>query len=189
MKYRVFDVDNKAEYTKEMSFDELKDFFEPDIEIFGEEMHDKWENADDVDDIREFLEYKADGMRVEDGIEVIPDDMDILLEDNCTKAEAKKYLETGTTIYRDLEEGLEGYCEEWDSCCADDGYSDMVREMYKLQKVKEACKIGTCTDSFNRSYEWIPEELKEELTPEQLGALTEAFYNCNGAGKNDKRGD
>ena len=56
MKYRVFDVDNKAEYTKEMSFDELKDFFEPDIEIFGEEMHDKWENADDVDDIREFLE-------------------------------------------------------------------------------------------------------------------------------------
>ena len=41
MKYRVFDVDNKAEYTKEMGFDELKDFFEPDIEIFGEEMHDK----------------------------------------------------------------------------------------------------------------------------------------------------
>lgn len=32
MKYRVFDVDNKAEYTKEMSFDELKDFSEPDIE-------------------------------------------------------------------------------------------------------------------------------------------------------------
>lgn len=27
MKYRVFDIDNKAEYTKEMSFDELKDFF------------------------------------------------------------------------------------------------------------------------------------------------------------------
>lgn len=24
MKYRVFDVDNKAEYTKEMGFDELK---------------------------------------------------------------------------------------------------------------------------------------------------------------------
>ena len=29
----------------------------------------------------------------------------------------------------------------------------------------------------------------EELTPEQLGALTEAFYKCYGAGKNDKRGD
>ena len=92
MKYRVFDVDNKAEYTKEMNFDELKDYFESDVEIFGEEMHDKWEEANDVDDIREFLEYKAEGMRVEDGIEVIPDDIDILLEDNCTKAEAKKYL-------------------------------------------------------------------------------------------------
>lgn len=77
---------------------------------------------------------KADGMRIEDEIEVIPDDIDILLEDNCTKAEAKKYLETGTTIYRDLEEGLEGYCEEWDNCCADDGYSDMVREMVRTHK-------------------------------------------------------
>lgn len=67
--------------------------------------------------------------------------------------------------------------------------TEELGEMYKLQKVKEACTIGTCTDSFNRSYEWIPEELKEELTPEQLGALTEAFYNCYGAGKNDKRGD
>lgn len=66
--------------------------------------------------------------------ELAPYDMDILLEDNCTKAEAKKYLETGTTIYRDLEEGLEGYCEEWDNCCADDGYSDMVREMVRTHK-------------------------------------------------------
>lgn len=75
MKYRVFDVDNKAEYTKEMSFDELKDYFEPDVEIFDEEMHDKWEEINDVDDLREFLEYKADGMRVEDRIEIIPDDI------------------------------------------------------------------------------------------------------------------
>lgn len=67
--------------------------------------------------------------------------------------------------------------------------TEELGEMYKLQKVKEACTIGTCTYSFNRSYEWIPEELKEELTPEQLGALTEAFCNCYGAGKNDKRGD
>lgn len=89
MKYRVFDIDNKAEYTKEMSFDELKDYFEPDVEIFGEEMHDKWEEVNDVDDLREYLEYKADGMRVEDRIEVIPDDIDILLEDNCTKAKQR----------------------------------------------------------------------------------------------------
>ncbi len=67
--------------------------------------------------------------------------------------------------------------------------TEELGEMYKLQKVKEACKIGTCADSFNNSYSWVPDELKEELTPEQLGALTEAFYNCYGAGKNDKRGD
>ena len=67
--------------------------------------------------------------------------------------------------------------------------TEELGEMYKLQKVKEAWTIGTCTDSFNNSYKWIPDELKEELTPEQLGALTEAFYNCYGAGKNDKRGD
>ena len=67
--------------------------------------------------------------------------------------------------------------------------TEELGEMYKLQKVKEVCKIGTCADSFNSSYGWIPDELKEELTPEQLGVLTEAFYKCYGAGKNDKRGD
>lgn len=67
--------------------------------------------------------------------------------------------------------------------------TEELAKMYKLQKVKEACTIGTCTDSFYNSYKWVPDELKEELTPEQLGALTEAFYKCYGAGKNDKRGD
>lgn len=67
--------------------------------------------------------------------------------------------------------------------------TEELAKMYKLQKVKEACTIGTCADSFNNSYKWVPDELKEELTPEQLGALTEAFYKCYGAGKNDKRGD
>lgn len=67
--------------------------------------------------------------------------------------------------------------------------TEELAKMYKLQKVKEDCTIGTCTDSFNNSYKWVPDELKEELTPEQLGALTEAFYKCYGAGKNDKRGD
>lgn len=66
--------------------------------------------------------------------------------------------------------------------------TEELGEMYKLQKVKEACAIGTCADSFSSSYKWVPDELKEELTPEQLGKLTEAFYKCYGAGKNDKRG-
>ena len=58
-------------------------------------------------------------------------------------------------------------------------------EMYKLEQVKKSSKIGACGDAFRESYKWIPEELKEELTPEQLGALTDAFYECYGAGKNE----
>lgn len=57
-------------------------------------------------------------------------------------------------------------------------------EMYKLEMVKKASKIGTFGDTFRESYKWIPEDLKEELTPEQLGKLTDAFYECYGAGKN-----
>jgi hypothetical protein len=57
-------------------------------------------------------------------------------------------------------------------------------EMYKLEQVKKASKIGRFGDTFRKSYEWIPEDLREELTPEQLGRLTDAFYKCYGAGKN-----
>jgi hypothetical protein len=57
-------------------------------------------------------------------------------------------------------------------------------DMYKLEMVKKASKIGRNSDTFRESYKWIPEELKEELTPEQLGKLVDAFYECYGAGKN-----
>lgn len=57
-------------------------------------------------------------------------------------------------------------------------------KMYKLEQIKKASKIGACADSFRASYNWIPDELKEELTPDQLGRLTDAFYECYGAGKN-----
>lgn len=57
-------------------------------------------------------------------------------------------------------------------------------QMYKLEQVKKCSKIGSCGDTFQQSYGWIPEDLREELTPEQLGRLTDAFYKCYGAGKN-----
>ena len=57
-------------------------------------------------------------------------------------------------------------------------------EMYKLEQIKKASKIGACSDAFRASYSWIPGDLKEELTPEQLGRLTDSFYECYGAGKN-----
>lgn len=63
--------------------------------------------------------------------------------------------------------------------------AEELGEMYKLEMVKKASKIGRNSDTFRESYKWIPEDLKEELTPEQLGRLTDAFHECYGAGKNE----
>lgn len=58
--------------------------------------------------------------------------------------------------------------------------------MYKLEQVKRCAKVGRFPDTFRACYKWVPEELQEELTPEQLGKLVDAFYECYGAGKNEK---
>lgn len=62
--------------------------------------------------------------------------------------------------------------------------TEELGDMYKLEMVKRSSKIGRNSDTFRESYKWIPEELREELTPEQLGRLTDAFHECYGAGKN-----
>lgn len=61
--------------------------------------------------------------------------------------------------------------------------AEELGEMYKLQLVKKSSKIGNMEDTFRESYKWIPEDLKEQLTPEQLGKLVDSFYNCYSAGK------
>ena len=62
--------------------------------------------------------------------------------------------------------------------------TEELGEMYKLDQVKKASRIGSMEDTFNAAYKWIPDDLKEELTPEQLGKLVDSFYECYGAGKN-----
>lgn len=57
-------------------------------------------------------------------------------------------------------------------------------EMYKLEQVKKASRIGRCGDTFRANYSRIPEELQKKLAPEELAALTDAFYQCYGEGKN-----
>ena len=57
-------------------------------------------------------------------------------------------------------------------------------EMYKLEQVKKACKIGKYHDTFAANYSRIPDDLKEKLTPHELAELVEAFYKCYGVGKN-----
>lgn len=56
--------------------------------------------------------------------------------------------------------------------------------MYKLKQVKKCSKIGTCGDTFHANYDRIPDNLKESLSPEDLGSLVDAFYQCYGDGKN-----
>ena len=56
--------------------------------------------------------------------------------------------------------------------------------MYKLKQVKKCSKIGTFGDTFHANYDRIPDNLKESLSPEDLGSLVDAFYQCYGDGKN-----
>lgn len=59
-------------------------------------------------------------------------------------------------------------------------------EIYKLEMVKRLSRIGRNGSTFSSCYKWIPDELKGELSPENLAKLTDCFYNCYSAGKNQK---
>ena len=59
-------------------------------------------------------------------------------------------------------------------------------DMYKLEMTKRASKIGKMADTFRESFKWIPDSLKETLTPEELAKLTDRFYDCYSAGKAEK---
>lgn len=64
--------------------------------------------------------------------------------------------------------------------------TEELGEMYKLEQVKRACKIGKFGDTFSVNYNRIPDSLKEKLTTQELAELVEAFYKCYGDGKNAK---
>lgn len=40
-------------------------------------------------------------------------EIEILMDDRCTRREAEKLLKAGTTIFEDFEENLEAYLDEW----------------------------------------------------------------------------
>lgn len=56
-------------------------------------------------------------------------------------------------------------------------------EMYKLERVKRASKVGSMQSTFSECCKWIPDDLKTELSPEHLAELTDRFYDCYSAGK------
>lgn len=60
--------------------------------------------------------------------------IEILMDDGCTKSEAEKHLKNGSTVYYDLEENLDKYLADWSYL--DDGvggvkYTDSVRKMVR----------------------------------------------------------
>lgn len=56
-------------------------------------------------------------------------------------------------------------------------------EIYKLEMVKKASKIGSMQSTFSECYKWIPDDLKAELSPKYLAELTDRFYDCYSAGR------
>ena len=59
-------------------------------------------------------------------------EIEILMQDGCTRAEAEKQLKNGTTIFEDFEENFDKYMEEWKAGYAEDSedYIEMV-ESYR----------------------------------------------------------
>lgn len=51
-------------------------------------------------------------------------------------------------------------------------------KMYKLHLVKKNSCIGEYGDTFQKNFERIPEGIADKLSPEELGALVDAFYKC-----------
>lgn len=51
-------------------------------------------------------------------------------------------------------------------------------QLYKLELVKKHSKVGGYGDTFNANFERIPDSLKDKLSPEELGELVDAFYEC-----------
>ena len=59
-------------------------------------------------------------------------------------------------------------------------------EMYKLELVKKASKIGKMNDTFGENYKRIPKEIIDKLSPEEIAMLVDNFYDCYSDGKNAK---
>lgn len=57
-------------------------------------------------------------------------------------------------------------------------------EMYKLELVKKASKIGNISDTFSENYKRIPQEILDKLNPEEIAMLVDSFYSCYSDGKN-----
>lgn len=82
------------------------------------------------------------------------------------------------------EEAMKILTREWKKAVkSGDITTEELGEMYKLAQVKKLSRIGDLQDTFRESYKWIPDNLKDELSPQSLAELVDNFYDCYGAGK------
>lgn len=58
-------------------------------------------------------------------------DIEILMQDGCTRSEAEKHLQRGSAVIGDLEEHLEEYISEWE---LDEDEREKVKEMIRTKK-------------------------------------------------------
>ena len=64
--------------------------------------------------------------------------IEILMEDRCTKSEAEKHLKNGTIIFEDCEENFEKYMEEWKYLAEDEEeYNNMVKSYRNMIETGE----------------------------------------------------
>ena len=64
--------------------------------------------------------------------------IEILMEDRCTKSEAEKHLKNGTTIFEDFEENFDKYMEEWKYLAEDEEeYNNMVKSYRNMIEIGE----------------------------------------------------
>lgn len=75
--------------------------------------------------LREYREKEVDKMTKEKEIE-------ILMEDGCTREDAKRHLEVGTVVYEDFEEHIEDYLKEL--CRGDEDFEEELKKMVETKE-------------------------------------------------------
>lgn len=63
--------------------------------------------------------------------------------------------------------------------------TEELGEMYKLEMVKKASRIGRNQELFRVNYDRIPTGITDKLSPEEIASLVDAFYQCYGDGKTE----
>lgn len=134
MKYGVIDerAANKKIGVEFSNFDALVDFFEPD-----EELHEKWEDIQDLYDLEQFISFCNDG---EAGYKVveIAEDVDILKDSGLCDVDVKHYMKRQNyTIYPESE-----IVPNYEGMLLERGYDDEEERQEEVDKFMEMVKTG-----------------------------------------------